>query len=385
MSLREMFDSTDINDIPADAQMVAYYEDGSWPTARSVVQARFPNAVLVSITVGNTEAADVIDRENGDASATYAAGWVRRRNALGIRPTVYCNRSARAEVEADCAGLSYDLWIATLDGVETPQPGAVATQTQGQATNGGFHWDRSLVVDGWFPGGTAPAAPPPPQPAIDTYAGGHWWGAYVAGADLVVELNSPCHAPVYTPSGAWYRDTTSIGTPQVGQWADWTLANRIGGVWYVMDDSGGPTGSPTGRLAPDQAYWITDASTDSSACGGTNPAAVAASGKGTLYNLVAPAPLPPPPPAPIPTPDPAPVPVPAPVPAPIPAPVAPQPPVAPVVPPVAPEPVVAPVVAPVAPEPVVAPVAPPPVPSADTRSWLAAFVAWLVRFFTGGK
>src|ERR1035437_153641 len=158
--MRLMYDSTNINDIPADAQMVAYYVDGSWPVSAAAVRARFPNAVLLTITVGNTENADIIDRESGDASAAYAAGWVRRRNNLGIRPTVYCNRSSRAEVEADCAGLSYDLFIATLDGVEVMQPGAVATQTQGQAQLG-IHADRSMVNDTWHPGGaaSAPAGP----------------------------------------------------------------------------------------------------------------------------------------------------------------------------------------------------------------------------------
>src|ERR1035437_5356016 len=60
-----------------------------------------------------------------------------------------------------------------------------------------------------------------------------------------------------------------------------------------MDESGGPpsSGGPNGRLSPDKAYWIDDACTDSSASGGTNPPAVADSGKGTWYNLVA-APIP---------------------------------------------------------------------------------------------
>ncbi len=478
-----MYDSTNPFDIPADAQMVAGYIDGSWPWT-AAGWARFPNAVKVRITVGNTEAADAIDVENGDATPAYAGGWVRRRNAAGVRPLVYCNRSARPAVEAACAGLSYDLWIATLDGIQAMQPGAVATQWQGQAQSG-MHYDKSLVNDTWMPGGgaapapgpapavtdtvtpaspvsghtwglaahwynwndlsqraemiagtppvavvwteaklyggvwydriegpggapgawclqdadvddggfdpphfrAAPAPAPPPAPApastVNTDPATHWWGPYVAGADQVVELSSKCHAPVYQASGHWYRGTTVIGTPAVGEYAEWTLANRIGGVWYVMDESGGPPSAvgAVGRLSPDQAFWIDDSAIDDTGFGGTSPPAVAAAGHGTYYNLVAAPPPPPPaPPAPVP-PAPAPVPPPAP-PAPVPAPTPAPAPIDPPAPP-QPDPVPAPLPTPTpAPQPSPDP-GPMPTPPAGGLDWLHQLVAWIIHLFTG--
>jgi hypothetical protein len=117
-------------------------------------------------------------------------------------------------------------------------------------------------------------SPTPTQAPTALPAG--WWGAYTQGADRVVILPSMCRAPVYTTGGRWYRGTTPITSAAVGEYAEWVLANRIGGTWYVMDESGGPNGQgPMGRLAPTQAYWIEDSVTDSTECGGTDPESVA--------------------------------------------------------------------------------------------------------------
>jgi hypothetical protein len=131
--------------------------------------------------------------------------------------------------------------------------------------------------------------PPPPRVwrPIRTDNAAHWWGPYVTGADQVVELLSSCRAPVWKPNtGHWYQDTTIIGTPAAGEYAEWTLANRIDGIWYVMDESGGPGGQgPIGRLPVEQAYWIEDAVTDSTGCGGSDPPGVAEAGGGHWWSI----------------------------------------------------------------------------------------------------
>jgi hypothetical protein len=395
--MKDMYDSTNAFDIPLDSKVVGGYVDGSWPWS-AAMWARFPNAIKIRIVVSPWHNdGHVLDCESGDATPAQCPGWIRMRQASGLAiPAIYCNRSTRPQVEAACAGLNYVFWIATLDGIQVMQPGAVATQWQGQAQSG-KHYDLSMVVDNWPGGGPlpTPAAPQPDQhvtpyapiaghtwgqpahwynwndlslraetipgtPAVavvwteakwhngiwydrvegpggapgswalmdsdiddggfepphfvsapaptstpapaappaagpsPTVAANHWWGPYVQGADQVVELSSICHAPVIAGvPGSWYRGNTAIDAPAAGQYAEWVLANRINGVWYVMDESGGPpsSGGPNGRLSPDKAYWIDDACTDSSASGGTNPPAVADSGKGTWYNLVA-APIP---------------------------------------------------------------------------------------------
>ena len=134
-------------------------------------------------------------------------------------------------------------------------------------------------------------APPRPAPRVwrpvHTHPDEHWWGPYVSGADQVVELQAPCPAPVWKPgTGHWYQDTKPIAVPAAGEYAEWTLANRVDGVWYVMDESGGPGGEgAAGRLPADQAYWIDDAVTDSSECGGASPPDVAEARAGRWWSL----------------------------------------------------------------------------------------------------
>lgn len=126
---------------------------------------------------------------------------------------------------------------------------------------------------------------PQQPPAIPALPSNHWSFPYTVGADMVVVLPTICHAPVWEPGvGHWFRNTTIIGVPQSGEYAEWVLANRVGGVWYVMDESGGPQGQgPNGRLPVDQAYWIDDSVTDSTGCGGTSPPAVAAARGGQVF------------------------------------------------------------------------------------------------------
>jgi len=191
-----------------------------------------------------------------------------------------------------------------------------------QLYNGGA--DVNDVRGDWGPwkAGSSPQPQPGPE-VVDPR--GFWWFPYVdlegQSADQVVELNSVCHADVFTAGGSWYRGNDRIAAAVLGEYAEWVLANRVNGVWYVMDESGGPQGmGPNGRLAPEQAYWLEDAVSDSTGCGGTNPPQVALSGKGRWYAPVippdqpAPEPTPPDPVPPEPEPEPTPEPEPEPTP-----------------------------------------------------------------------
>jgi hypothetical protein len=133
------------------------------------------------------------------------------------------------------------------------------------------------------------AVPPPPRiwRPVSTDPRQHWWAPYVSGADEVVELVSRCHAPVWKPDlGHWYQNGAIIAEPAAGEYAEWTLASHVRGVWYVMDEAGGPGGQgPNGRLPADQAYWIEDAVTDSAECGGVHPPDVAKAGGGHWWSI----------------------------------------------------------------------------------------------------
>lgn len=84
-----MYDSTTLDAVPADAQAVAGYTSGFWPTYAEVVR-RWPNAKHVSIAVTAGHDADCLDVESGDATNDQAAPWVKRQLANGaVRPIVY--------------------------------------------------------------------------------------------------------------------------------------------------------------------------------------------------------------------------------------------------------------------------------------------------------
>ena len=277
-----MRDSTNPFDIPLEGlAAVAGYGDGTFEWSSSG-WARFAAPIVpLSIVISGADRGDILDVEPGCADASESPGWADRFSRPGRRrPTIYCNRSTINEVRRAMGGRPFDWWAATLDGTRDVA-GAVAVQFAGESLTGG-HYDESVILDpDWI--GVAPGPGPVPEP---TDRSGHWWGPYVEGADQVVELDSHCHAPVFRAAGHWFRNTTPIAVPRLGEFAEWVLANRVDGAWFVMDESGGPQGQgPTGRLPVEQAFWIDDAVTDSSGCGGTSPPQVAATGKGRFFSI----------------------------------------------------------------------------------------------------
>jgi hypothetical protein len=94
-----MYDSIDVAQIPADAQAVAGYVNGRWPTWTQVVK-QFPTADKLSIDVNGTAYADCLDVEKGDANPTQVPGWVKRQWGHGAkRPAVYGSLSEWPQIE----------------------------------------------------------------------------------------------------------------------------------------------------------------------------------------------------------------------------------------------------------------------------------------------
>ena len=170
---RVMFDSTTPDAIPANAAIVGGYVNGSyaWPAA---AWARFPDAQQVRITVTADPAlGNCLDVEKGDAAPDQAPGWIKARQAAGVKfVTIYCNRSTLPAVDAACAGLTYYRWIATLDGTLyvpgfTAMAGPAAVQFAGSGM-AGANVDISIVwEDGWHP---TPAQSLPAQALTDAEA-----------------------------------------------------------------------------------------------------------------------------------------------------------------------------------------------------------------------
>src|SRR5690242_8753534 len=84
-----MYDSVTVSAIPRNAQAVAGYVNGRWPTYSQLVRA-FPHARRLSIAVSADRDADCLDVEQGDATPDQAPAWVQRQHKRGVRrPVVY--------------------------------------------------------------------------------------------------------------------------------------------------------------------------------------------------------------------------------------------------------------------------------------------------------
>jgi hypothetical protein len=148
--LMTMYDSTNAFDIPAGAEIVGGYVDGHYVWGPDS-WARFPNAQKVRIAVfSTTNDGDVLDVEPGNAGPGDAPNWIRLRQRSGLkRPTIYCSRSTVPAVQAACAGLEFDLWVAEWTGQPHLVPGSVATQYASPETGSGGHYDLSVTNGTW--------------------------------------------------------------------------------------------------------------------------------------------------------------------------------------------------------------------------------------------
>lgn len=158
--MRTMYDSTNVNDIPANAKMVAGYVDGIYANVWSL-QRNFPHAVVVRIAVSpHTNDGHVLDVEPGDATPAQAVDWVRMRRISGADPTIYCSKSSWYSVRKafkDAGVEAPHYWIADWDGIKEVPTGTVAKQ-YGNPDITHHHYDISAVADHW-PGVDAPHNP----------------------------------------------------------------------------------------------------------------------------------------------------------------------------------------------------------------------------------
>lgn len=177
----QMFDSTSVSAIPANAPAVAGYIGGSWPTYLRLVQM-FPRAHHLSIAVNASEDAECLDIEYLDATPDQAPAWVKRQFARGVeRPVVYASVSAmpfvlRALEDDGIAFSSVRIWTAHYTGTAhlcTPGSCGSGLQTSADATQWTDHalnlpLDESLCDDTFF----GPPPPPPDPHHYDWYSPG---------------------------------------------------------------------------------------------------------------------------------------------------------------------------------------------------------------------
>lgn len=148
-----MYDAVSPSAIPTSAQIVAGYLPPSRYAWSAQDWARFPNAVHVKIAIfASTNDGHVLDVEPGCASPSEAPGWVVKRRAAGVDPTVYCNLSTWPTVQAafKAAGVTQPhYWIAHYGTGAVIPAGAVAVQYADPPGGSGGNYDISAVADHW--------------------------------------------------------------------------------------------------------------------------------------------------------------------------------------------------------------------------------------------
>lgn len=164
-----MFDSTNPDDIPDEAQIVAGYVDGpdKWPAEG---WARFAHAYRVGITIEGTRGVRVGDCEPGALwPPPRAAKWGAGEIAAGLRPTLYVDLANLGDLVVALAGLgvssaAVDWWLASWGGGPHRIGTSVATQYASPVSSppSPGHYDLSLT-NGTWPAGPVPPKPTPPE------------------------------------------------------------------------------------------------------------------------------------------------------------------------------------------------------------------------------
>jgi hypothetical protein len=125
-----MYDSENVDAIPASAKWVAGYIDQPGATWGALIK-RFPKARKISITRTPTDTADVLDVERGAATALDVPGWLNRMRRAGRRPIVYTSRAYVDQVLGACGSAEVQppfLWVADWTGKPHLVDGSIATQ-----------------------------------------------------------------------------------------------------------------------------------------------------------------------------------------------------------------------------------------------------------------
>lgn len=172
-----MYDSTNIGDIPRNAQAVIGYVGGNPAyTQYDAAKKRFPKAYVLGLAVASRYDAEGVDVEKGDVPNNLVPMWVKRQMKRGVKkPVVYTSASnvaplikllaangiMRKQVRILSAHYNYKKHICSPAVCGYPQ----ADGTQWTNRSGGHHLDESLLKDDFFGAKPVPPKPqPPPEP-----------------------------------------------------------------------------------------------------------------------------------------------------------------------------------------------------------------------------
>lgn len=145
----DFYDSTQPDLIPAGTHACLYY-DGEF--AATPEQARRFAAVRWITVLGNYADCGIADFEAGNAVFSEPGAlrsFVEGRHKMGVRARVYCDRANLPTVRSELDGLTYLVWIGTLDGDKLSAnytPGLWGVQYAGGMT---ADYDTSVLYGVW--------------------------------------------------------------------------------------------------------------------------------------------------------------------------------------------------------------------------------------------
>jgi hypothetical protein len=145
----DFYDSTQPDLIPAGTHACLYY-DGEF--AATPEQARRFAAVRWITVLGNYADCGIADFEAGNAVFSKPGAlrsFVEGRHKMGVRARVYCDRANLPTVRSELDGLTYLVWIGTLDGDKLSAnytPGLWGVQFAGGMT---ADYDTSVLYGVW--------------------------------------------------------------------------------------------------------------------------------------------------------------------------------------------------------------------------------------------
>lgn len=247
MTYRTMYDSDNIDAVPDDAEIIAFYNDGEPGTATVEQLQRFSGRILVPITRAYGVKSKVGDIETGALTLDQAIQMLDS----GDIDTLYFSMSRWTSMEIPNAlGIRTPFkWVADYPGTLTP-PADIspfdAWQYASPSQGVPGHYDLSVVSDTWPVKGTVVASPVEPvvhadytdtpledatgkillnAPIVDAVAIGESQG-YMVAAD----------GGVFTYGGAPFHG--SVGNVQLNAAVCAIVANGTQGYTLIAQDGG---------------------------------------------------------------------------------------------------------------------------------------------------
>lgn len=192
---RTMYDSTDPRNVPADAEIVAYYPH-AWGSDLSHLIS--PIEVRIDNRGDHADDCHALDVENGAATIALASEWVRSWHTLhpsGMhtgngfihKPLVYISHGSVPALRAALSGLDYDLWDAWWNVGPIQVDNAWGHQYVDRGPHG-ENYDMTVVFDdtwGLNPAAPAPTpVPTPTPPPVAVIRGAVLWPSLQAPEDV---------------------------------------------------------------------------------------------------------------------------------------------------------------------------------------------------------